>query len=217
MKIDLYAQSGEKKGEIDLIKEIFEVPFNKDLVHQALVYQLANNRRVIAHTKTRGQVRGGGAKPFSQKGTGRARQGTVSAPHIRGGGVVFGPSNRRNFTKEMPKKMRRKALFCALSEKARDGMILAIDKYEGELKTKPFVDLLAKLPIKRDVLIVVPGRDKTVELSSKNIARAKTVHVNYINIRDLQKYDNILFTQEALEKLEEVFLKKTVETKSNDK
>jgi large subunit ribosomal protein L4 len=214
MKADLYAQSGEKKGEVTLKKEIFEVPFNKDLVHQALVYQLANNRRVLAHTKTRAAVAGGGAKPFRQKGTGRARQGTVSATHIRGGGVVFGPSKDRNFSKAMPKKMRRKALFCALSEKARDGMVLALETYEGETKTKTFVDLLKKLPIKRDVLIVVPGRDETIERSSRNIAKAKTIHVNYLNIKDLQKFDNILFTEKALEKLEEVFLNPTKAVKA---
>ena len=190
MKADLYAQSGEKKGEVTLIKEIFEVPFNKDLVHQALVYQLANARIAIAHTKTRKDV--------------------------RGGGVVFGPNKDRNFSKKMPKKMRRKALFCALSEKAKEGMVMALEKYEGETKTKPLVELLKKLPIKRDVLIVVPGRDETIERSSKNIENAKTIHVNYLNIKDLQKFDNVLFTKEALEKLEDVFLTETKLAKADN-
>ncbi|MBT3864610.1 50S ribosomal protein L4 [Candidatus Peregrinibacteria bacterium] len=216
MKADLYAQSGEKKGEVTLIKEIFEVPFNKDLVHQALVYQLANARIAIAHTKTRKDVRGGGAKPFRQKGTGRARQGTIRSANMRGGGVVFGPNKDRNFSKKMPKKMRRKALFCALSEKAKEGMVMALEKYEGETKTKPLVELLKKLPIKRDVLIVVPGRDETIERSSKNIENAKTIHVNYLNIKDLQKFDNVLFTKEALEKLEDVFLTETKLAKADN-
>jgi large subunit ribosomal protein L4 len=128
---------------------------------------------------------------------------------MRGGCVTFGPQNTRNFTKQMPKKQRRKALFCALSEKARDGEILALEKYEGEAKTKPFLELLAKLPIKRDTLVVLPGRDKTVELSAKNLQNAKTIHVNYLNIKDLQKFDTVLFLQSALEKLEEVFLHHT--------
>ncbi|MBT3704553.1 50S ribosomal protein L4 [Candidatus Peregrinibacteria bacterium] len=206
MKVDLYSQTGEKKGEVDLKKEIFEVPFNEDLVHQALVYQLSNARRVIAHTKSRGEVRGGGAKPFKQKGTGRARQGSKRNVHMRGGCVVFGPSNERNFKKQMPKKQRRKALFCALSEKARNKEIIALDKYEGEIKTKPLQALIGKLPIKRDALIVVPGRDKSVELSARNLPNVKTIHANYINIKDLQKYDTVLFMQDSLAKLEEVFL-----------
>lgn len=209
MKVDLYSQSGEKKGEVTLNKEIFEVPFNKDLVHQALVYQLANARIVIAHTKSRGEVRGGGAKPFRQKGTGRARQGSTRNVHMKGGCVVFGPRNTRNFKKQMPKKQRRKALFCALSEKARNNEIFALEKFEGEAKTKPFASLLTKLPIKRDVLIVTPGREKKLELSSRNLPNTKTIHANYLNIKDLQKYDTVLFMKAALEKLEEVFLKET--------
>ena len=209
MKVDLYAQTGEKKGEVTLKKEIFEVPFNEDLVHQALVYQLANARINVAHTKSRGEVRGGGAKPFRQKGTGRARQGSTRNVHMKGGCVVFGPRNERSFKKQMPKKQRRKALFCALSEKARSGEIIALEKFEGEIKTKPFAELMKKLPIKKDTLLVLPGRDKTVELSAKNLQNVKTIHANYINIKDLQKYDTVLFMQSALDKVEEVFLTTT--------
>jgi len=208
MKIDLYTQTGDKKGEITLKKEIFELPFNEDLVHQALLYQLANGRIVVAHTKTKGEVRGGGKKPYAQKGTGQARQGSIRNPHYKGGGVAFGPRNTENYTQRMPKKQRRKALFCALSEKARDGMILAIEKFEGEAKTRTFADLLKKLPIKKDVLVVTPGKEKALELSSRNLANTKVVQVNYMNIHDLQKYDNVLFTVRSLEKLEEVFLAK---------
>jgi len=209
MKVELYAQTGVKKGDIDLPKDIFEVPFNEDLVHQALVYQLANARHAIADTKTRAEVRGGGAKPFAQKGTGRARQGSTTNVHMRGGGVVFGPTSERNFSKKMPKKMRRKALFSALSVKAKEGMILALESYDAEPKTKPFADLIAKLPIKRDVLIVTAGRDKKIELSAKNLPKVKTIHVNYLNIKDLQKFDNVLFMKAAIEKIEDVFINKT--------
>jgi large subunit ribosomal protein L4 len=208
MKVDLYSQSGEKKGQVELNKEIFEVPFNKDLVHQALVTQLANARQVLAHTKTKGEVSGRGMKPYKQKHTGRARQGSLRNPHMRGGGVAFGPNNERNFKKDMPKKQRRKALFCALSAKAKENSILALEKYEGEPKTKALSTLLSKLPIKRDVLIVIPGKEKTLELAARNLENAKTILAGYLNIQDLQKFDTLLFTKAALEKLEEVFLKK---------
>lgn len=210
MEIDLYTQSGTKNGKISLPKEIFEVPFNEDLVHQALIRQLSNQRRSTAHTKSRGEVRGGGRKPYAQKGTGRARQGSIRAPQWRGGGVVFGPKNTKNYYKEMPKAQRRKALFCALSEKARENEIIALENYEAKTpKTKQFIDLLTKLPIERNVLIVIPGKDAIVQKSTNNIPNAKTILVNYINIKDLQKFKKILLFKESINKLKETFLKKT--------
>jgi len=207
MKIDLYKQTGEKSGQIELPKEIFEIEFNEDLVHQALVRQLANRRIPTAHTKTRAEVRGGGRKPFKQKGTGNARQGTIRAPHMRGGGVVFGPTNERNFKKDMPKKQRRKALFCALSEKARNNEIIALEGYEAkDPKTKPFTEMLKKLPIERDVLIVLSEKNSIVTKSSRNIPFVKTIFANYVNIQDLQKYQKVLFFKDAIEKLKTTFL-----------
>lgn len=209
MKITLYSQKGEITGEIELPKEIFEVPFNKDLVHQALLRQLSNKRVAIAHTKTRAEVRGGGRKPFRQKGTGNARQGTIRAPHMRGGGVVFGPRNTRNFTKDMPKKQRRKALFCALSEKARDNEIIALEGYQAEKpQTKTFSAMLQKLPIERDVLIVIPEKNQIIQQSSKNIPFAKTILANYLNIKDLQKYEKVLLLKDAIDKIKETYLSK---------
>ena len=207
MKVDLYAQTGEKSGELELPKEIFEIPFNKDLVHQALVRQLANRRIPTAHTKTRGEVSGGGRKPFKQKGTGNARQGTIRAPHMRGGGAVFGPRNDRNFKKDMPKKQRRKALFCALSEKVREKKVLALEQYETEKpKTREFVAMLKSLPIEKDVLVVLSERNDTVARSARNIPTVKTIIANYLNIKDLMKYDKVLFLKEAFEKLDKTFL-----------
>lgn len=206
MKADLYSQQGEKIGQVDLKKEIFEIEFNEDLVHQALLFQLANNRTPTAHTKTKGEIRGGGRKPYKQKHTGRARQGSIRSPHMKGGGVAFGPRNTRNSSQRMPKLQRRKALFCALSDKARDGSILALDKFEGQAKTKVFASLLKKLPIKKDVLVVIPEKIKEVGLSTRNLQNVKTILANYINIQDLQKYDTVLFFKKALDKLEEVFL-----------
>lgn len=208
MKVTLYSQKGEMTGEIELPKEIFEVPFNKDLVHQALVRQLANKRTATAHTKTRAEVRGGGRKPFRQKGTGNARQGTIRAPHMRGGGVVFGPRNTRNFKKDMPKKQRRKALFCALSEKARDNEIIALEGYQAEKpQTKIFSAMLQKLPIEKDVLIVIPEKNQIIQQSSRNITFAKTILASYLNIGDLQKYEKILLFKDAIDKLKETYLK----------
>jgi len=208
MKVDLYSQKGEKSGSLELPKEIFEIEFNEKLIHQALIRQLANGRVAIAHTKTRGEVSGGGKKPFKQKGTGRARQGTIRAPHMKGGGVVFGPRNDRNFSKDMPRKQRRKALFSALSEKARNNEIIALEDYIGEKpKTRDFVALIGKLPIDRNVLIVIPEKNELIQKSSSNIPNAKTILANYVNIHDLQKYKKILLMKDAVKKLEETFLK----------
>jgi len=209
MKVDLYKQSGEKSGTLDLPKEIFEIPFNEELIHQALVRQLANKRVAIAHTKTRAEVRGGGRKPFRQKGTGNARQGTIRSPLLRGGGIVFGPRNNRNFAKDMPKKQRRKALFSALSEKARNNEIIGLEAYEAkEAKTKDFAAMLKKLPIERNALVVIPEKNTIIQKSSSNLANAKTILASYLNIHDLQKYKKIIFLKDSITKLEEVFLAK---------
>ena len=208
MKVALYTQKGDQNGELELPKELFEVEFNGDLVHQALVMQLANKRVATAHTKTRGEVSGGGRKPFRQKGTGNARQGTIRAPHMRGGGVVFGPRNDRNFTKMMPKKQRRKALACALSEKARSGAVIALEDYKVEApKTKDLATLIQKLPVERNVLIVMPEKNANLQKSASNIANAKAILANYVNIHDLQKYHTVLIMKDAVAKLKETFVK----------
>lgn len=209
-KITLYNQQGEKKGDVQVSDTIFGAKFNQDLIHQALVRQQANARvSEITHTKTKGEVRGGGKKPFPQKGTGRARQGSIRNPHWKGGGVSFGPRNNRNYTQMMPKKQRRLALFSALSSKLTDGKIIALDKYETkEAKTKNFMAMLHKLPIEKDVLILIPEKDDTVQKSSANLPFVKTMLVNYLNIRDLQRFDQILFFEKSLKKMEELFTTK---------
>ena len=209
MQVDIYNQAGEKTGSLELPEEIFGTPFNKDLVHQALIRQLANKRVATAHVKTRGQVRGGGRKPFRQKGTGNARQGTIRAPHMRGGGSVFGPNKGRNFVKDMPKKQRRKALFCALSEKARNQEIFVLEGYSADKpKTKEFAAMLQKLPIDRNVLVVIPEKNESVQKSSSNLANAKTIMANYLNIHDLQKYRKVLLFKDSVDKIRETFLNK---------
>ena len=210
LKVDLYNQKGEKKGQVQVSEAVFGQKFNKDLVHQALVRQMANARLgMIAHTLTKGEVSGTGKKPFRQKGTGHARQGSTRNPHYPGGGIAFGPRNDRNYTQEMPRKQRRAALFSALSAKYNDGKVLALEGYEAkEVKTKNVVALLQKLPIEKDVLVVLPAKDVTLAKSARNLPFVKTILVNYLNIADLQKYDNLLFLEEALKKVESVFSSK---------
>jgi large subunit ribosomal protein L4 len=205
MKADLYTQTGEKKGQVELKKEFFEVPYNRDLIHQAIVRQQANARAPFAHTLQRGEVNATNKKPHRQKGTGYARQGSRVGPHMRGGGIVFGPRKERNYTVAMPKKQRRKALFSALSVKAKDNQIMALEGYEGDVKTKSFAEMIAKLPIERNVLVVIPEKNEVIQRSSNNLPNVKTILVGYLNIADLQKYRNVLFLKDALTKMEEVF------------
>lgn len=210
LKVDLYNQKGEKKGQVQVSETVFGQKFNKDLVHQALVRQMANARLgMIAHTLTKGEVSGTGKKPFRQKGTGHARQGSTRNPHYPGGGIAFGPRNNRNYTQEMPKKQRRAALFSALSAKYNDGKVLALEGYEAkDVKTKNVVELLQKLPIENDVLLVLPEKNAVLAKSARNLPFVKTILVNYLNIADLQKYEHLLFLEEALKKVESVFSSK---------
>lgn len=204
-KAVLYNQKGEKKGEVTLNKDMFEVPMNASLLQRALQYQMNNARISTAHVKTRGEVRGGGRKPYKQKGTGHARQGSIRSPQWKGGGIVFGPKSWRNFSEMMPRKQRRKALFTALSAKAAEGKILALDKFEGEIKTKAFAQMLKKMPIERNCLVVITGKSEVIQKSSANIPRAKTILVNYLNVFDVMKYGNVMFVENALDKMEEIF------------
>ncbi len=208
LKVDLYNQEGQKKGEVSVSEEIFGQEFKRDLVHQAFLRQTANARLgFIAHTLTKGDVHGGGKKPFRQKGTGNARQGSTRNPHQYHGGVAFGPRNNRNYKQAMPKKQRRLALFSALSVKYNEKRVIALDKYDAEkIRTKSLVEMLHKLPIEKNVLVVLPAKNALIEKSGNNIPFVKTLIVNYLNIADLQKYDHILFLEEALKKMEQVFL-----------
>ncbi len=210
IKIAIYNQTGEKIKDFEVKDIFFGVKFNPDLVQQALLRQLANRRvAAIAHTKTKGEVVGGKKKPFRQKGTGYARQGATNNPHMIGGGVAFGPRNVRNYKQMMPKKQRRLALFSALSQKTREDKVLGLDTYDfKEIKTKTFSDMLSKLPIEKDVLFVLPAKNEILTKSSRNLPHVKTILANYLNIADLQKYDKIVFLEEALEKLNQIFSQK---------
>ena len=209
MQITIYSQDGKEVSKIALPKEMFEVPVNESLIHKMLVLQEANKRRPIAHTKTRGEVRGSTRKLTPQKGRGRARQGSVRSPVRRGGGVVFGPRNTRNFEKKMPTKERRKALFSALSSKAQDKKILGLKEYKGEINTKQFDAMLKKLPVGRNVLVVLPNKDEAIEKSSNNLQNVKTIVANYLNVRDILQHETVLLMQDAVETMKKTFLEKT--------
>lgn len=208
MQATLYNQQGEKKGEVTLNDVVFGIKPNKSLMHQAVLFQMANSRKPIAHTKVQSDVRGGGRKPYRQKGTGNARQGSIRAPHYKGGGVVFGPRSNRNFTIKMPVGERRKALFSALSVKAHDKSVLVLDQYKGEAKTKPFANMIKALPITRSVLIVIPAKNEPFEKSARNLPQVKTILASYLNVKDVLQYRSILFLEEALPVIEKTFLKK---------
>lgn len=211
MKINIYNQKGDVAKETNLPKEVFGLEAKESVMHKALIRQLSNSRNPIAHTLEKGEVRGGGAKPYRQKGTGRARQGSTRNPHFVGGGVAFGPRNTANFQKQMPKKERRKALLMALSIKAKDKQVFGLDKYEDkEFKTKNFANLLTKLPVERDVLVVVAENDdnyKNLKRVTGNLPNVKTILASYLNIQDLQKYESLCLVGDSSQKIQETFTK----------
>lgn len=206
MNIPLFSQDGSRKGEVAVPETIFDQKASKALIHKILLLQLANRRHPIAHTRTKGEVRGGGKKPYAQKHTGRARQGSTRNPHFKGGGVTFGPRNVRNFRLRAPKNERRKALFGVLSDKLKEGRVSALEGYSTEApKTKTFASMLKKLPFEKKILFVLPQKNETVTRVSRNIPRVKTIIVNYLNIADLLNFGDVVFFKDALPKLEEVF------------
>lgn len=216
MKVTIYNQSGTTTGEQELNPAVFEVAIQEDLVHQVVVAQDANARAPIAHTKQRSEVKGGGRKPWKQKGTGRARHGTIRSPLWRGGGVTFGPLSIRNFTKNVNKKMKRKALLMALSDKAAKGRVILLDQLQfEEAKTKQFVevvDALGKAVVKegtpafKKVLFVMPETDMNFILSSRNIQKTKVIRANSLNIKDIMHYDYIVMPVASLETIEQTYL-----------
>lgn len=203
MKVDVYTIKGKKTGETaELDPKIFEAAVNVDLMHQAYVRQMANARLGTHSTKSRGEVRGGGAKPWRQKGTGRARHGSIRSPIWVGGGKVHTPKPR-DYTKDMPKKMRRAALRSALSVKAADQEILVVDELIiKEPKTREVAEALKKLVGEDSALILLPEKDEQVAnfaRSANNISSAKTLLANYLNIRDLLGYDKVIIPLKALD------------------
>ena len=209
MKYIVYNQEGKETVQTILPKEIFDVKLNPDLVHQVVVSQMANRRRVIAHTKGRGEVRGGGKKPWRQKGTGRARHGSIRSPLWPGGGVTFGPTKEKIFKKEIPQKMKRLALFMALSDKAKNNLLILLDELKLEKpKTKSMAEILKGLPLKEGSnLIALPNLDKNIILSVRNIKNAETIQARDLNALDLFSFKYLVMPKESVKVIKETFLK----------
>lgn len=203
MQIKTHNLSGQETGKIELLAEIFDLQFNPDIVHQVLRAYLANNRQVLAHTKDRGEVRGGGKKPWRQKGTGRARHGSRRSPIWIGGGITFGPTKERNFSQKINKKMKKNALLMALSAKAREGQIIIIDNLSlNQPKTKEMAKIIKNiLPAAGSALLVLNEKDENIEKSARNLTEIKVITINNLNIYDLLGYKYIIMQKEAIEKI----------------
>jgi len=201
MKVDVLNMQGQKVATTELPAAIFEAPILEEVMHQALVRQLANGRLGTRKTKTRGEVSGGGKKPWRQKGTGRARQGSIRSPQWRGGGKVHTPMPR-DFSLRMPRKMRHAALRSALSVKAAQSEIVVLDELTMTgPKTKEMAAVLDRLVGDASALILLAGPDEAVEKSVRNLPTAKTLRTAYVNLRDLLGYDRVLIPMGALEAL----------------
>ena len=205
-QVDVYNMDGVKTGSLELSDAIFGIEPNQDVLHRAVLNYLANRRQGTHSTKTRSEVTGGGKKPYRQKDTGRARQGSSrSAQHV-GGGIIFGPKPR-DYSYTLPKKVRRLAMKSALSSKVAAGSLVVVDKLEmAEIKTKRMSEVLGKLGVDKSALLVTLTRDEKIEKSARNIVGVKTALVNTINVFDILKFDKFVVTQEAILKVQEVYV-----------
>jgi large subunit ribosomal protein L4 len=196
---------GREGGTVDLAETLFAAPINEAIIHQAVVRQMAGRRLGTADTLTRGEVRGGGRKPWRQKGTGRARQGTKTAPQWAGGGVVFGP-HPRSYEQKMPAKMRRSALRGVLSAKQAEGALRVVEGIElDETKTKTMLERLAGWNAEGKVLLVLAARDELAERSARNLREVRLILADSLNVVDLLEADTVVFTRDALDRAQEVY------------
>ena len=213
MEVNIYNQNAEIVGKSDLPDSIFGVKLNSDLMHQALTAQLANVRKSVAHTKDRSEVRGGGKKPWKQKGTGRARHGSIRSPIWKGGGVTFGPRKEKIYKVKINKKQKRKALFLALSSKINDKEMALLDKFEiGEVKTKKMAGILDMFSKAvwgnsrlKKTLVVLPQSDRKILLSTRNIPAAKIISADSLNIYDLLAYKYLIMPKDAIGIIEKTY------------
>lgn len=199
MKVKVLDQKWKEVSEVTLNKSVFGIDYNEGLVHRALVYQLANDRQVVAHSMTRWERRGSTRKLYRQKGTGRARAGSSRSPIRKKGWVVFWPRNTVNFTQSMNKKERRKALFCVLSNKLANKELVILDKIEfKEIKTKNMVEVFNNVPYEKNVLLTLPERNEVVEKSASNLPYVKTIQASYLNVKDLLKFKTLVLLKDSL-------------------
>ncbi|MDQ6847378.1 MAG: 50S ribosomal protein L4 [Candidatus Dormibacteraeota bacterium] len=198
-------QTGASNGEFQLSDAIFGAPINTAVMHQALIRQLANARQGTHDTKTRTEVRGGGKKPWRQKGTGRARQGSIRSPQWTGGGIVFGPTPR-SYRQDMPRKQRRMALRSALTAKAQDGQVSVLSGFELETpSTRAVVDLLRTIEAGARVLVVLGSHNELLERSARNLAEVRVILAANLSVRDLLTAETVLMTRDAIEHVEEAW------------
>lgn len=203
MKTNLFDQSWKEIWEIELNSSVFWLELNEGLVHRALVYQLANNRMVVAHTKTRWERRGSTRKIYRQKGTGRARMGSNRSPIRKKGWVAFGPRNTVNFELSMNKKERRKALFIVLSSKLANKELVIVDSINfKEVKTKNMVEVMKALPYEKNALLAIPAKNEVIEKSASNLPYVKSILVDYLNVKDLLKYKTLILLKDSLSTLD---------------
>ncbi len=203
MELPVYNAEGEVVGQAELNDQVFGQPMNEGLVHQAVVQYLANQRVGTANTLRRGEVSGGGKKPWRQKGTGRARQGSTRAPHWKGGGVVFGP-HPRDYRQLLPLKMRHLALRCALSQRVRENGIRLVEALTmDEPKTKQAAALLSALGVESGALLVTPELDRNVYLSARNIPKTAITFASHLNLHDVMSHSVVIMPVEAARRLEQ--------------
>ncbi len=208
MNFKTYNQSGKETGSVDLPDAIFGVKMNTDLVSQVISVHRANSRSVLAHTKGRGEVRGGGKKPWKQKGTGRARHASIRSPIWVGGGVAFGPTKERNFSRRIPKTMARQALFMTLSSKVKDGELIVLDELVfKDAKTKQAAEMLKSLKTRGSVFLVTSKKEREIERAIQNIPRVEITAASNLNAYDILANKNLIMTRDSIPVLESVFLK----------
>ena len=204
-KVDVYNMQGKKVSDVELSAAVFGIEPNEAVVHSVLVNFLANQRQGTQSTKTRAEVRGGGKKPWRQKGTGRARQGSIRAPHWVGGGIALGPKPR-SYSYKLNKKEKRLAIKSCLSSKVIENELTVVDKIElKEIKTKEVAKMLNNLKLAGKTLILLPEKNEVIQKSARNIEGVKTLSVNTINAYDLVNYNNLVITLDTVKKLEEVY------------
>ncbi len=210
-KVKLYTQNGKEKGYLDLPEEVFDVPMNKDLLYQAVRVFTVRKRKTIADTKTRSEVRGGGKKPWRQKGTGRARHGSIRAPQWRGGGVVFGPTSEKIYTAKLPLKMKKKATCIALSAKVRDGEVMALDSIKlDEAKTKYMAEVFNNLMSSqkgknRNTLLVLKDRDEVIFRATRNLQEVDIKSADQVNLLDILSKKFLIVTPDSISILQKRF------------
>lgn len=205
-KVHVYNTQGKMTGELELNAEHFGVRPDAHLIHEVVVAQQANARRNTGHTKTKGEVRGGGKKPWKQKGTGRARQGSIRSPQWVGGGIAHGPRKERNFEVKVNRKVKQKALFMALSDKVNDQKLMIVEPFNTtQAKTKIAASTFKSLPIGRRVLVVIPQSNPTLLRMVRNIPQVKLVTVNTLNVVDAVNFSTIMFEQAAVPAFETLY------------